>query len=72
MLCFRDMTFCAAECANADCERRLTPEVRAAAFDWWRGPGAPMAVADFSPRCAIYQPHTPTEGVTTPDGGRKP
>jgi len=56
MIGFRDKTFCAAACENADCHRNVTPEVEAAAERWWGGPGAPMAMADFSGRCADYLP----------------
>lgn len=42
---YRDMTFCrGAGCAKfAGCPRALTPEVRAAAQRWWRGPNPPIA-----------------------------
>lgn len=54
MICYRDMTFCIAKCATVDCSRKYTPEVQAAADEWWGGindQGGPVAVSDFSPTC---------------------
>lgn len=56
MICFRDMSFCSAECLTVDCRRQFTPEVRAAARRWWGGDEAPIAFADFSPDCPDYAP----------------
>lgn len=53
MMCFRDRTFCGAQCFNAECDRRLTPEVTEAAERWWGKPGAPIAMADLSARCGV-------------------
>jgi len=55
MICHRDMTFCASDCINADCERRLTDEVKAAARKWWGKDGAPIAMADMSGACSFYR-----------------
>jgi len=54
MICFRDMTFCSAECATTDCARNWTPEQQEAARKWWRGNDAPVAFADFSGDCPDY------------------
>jgi len=54
MICYRDMTFCNAECDNTDCHRKLTDEVWANAAKWWEGDDAPVAVADFSKNCTIF------------------
>lgn len=57
MTCYRDMTFCKAECDNKDCHRLLTPEVWASAAKWWGSDeGVRVAVSDFSPRCPVYIP----------------
>lgn len=54
MLCFRDMTFCEAECDTVDCHRRFTPDQEAAAERWWGKPGAPVALSDFSTSCPFF------------------
>lgn len=52
MICYRDMTFCTALCGNTECNRKYTPEVQAAADEWWSGDeGGPVAISDFSPIC---------------------
>ena len=51
---FRDMTFCAAKCANAECERRWTNELASKARAWMRD--LVVAFCDFSPTCPDYQP----------------
>jgi hypothetical protein len=58
MLCFRDMTFCSAECRTTDCRRNWTPEKAAEARQWWgdmKGE-APVAFSDFSAHCSDYDP----------------
>jgi hypothetical protein len=55
-MCFRDKTYCAAECANAACSRQFTKAEQEAAERWWGGPGAPVSWADMSVGCADYQP----------------
>ncbi len=47
MLCYRDRTYCGAQCFDcpATCDRILTPEVQAAADQWWGKPGAPIAIS---------------------------
>lgn len=61
MLCFHDMTFCSAyavTCANSECRRAVTPEVRDSARRWWGGDGAPFAMSDLSHSCSIRIPIT--------------
>jgi hypothetical protein len=66
VICFRDMTFCAAaeRCATADCPRRFGPAEEAAARQWWGsdadGEGPPVAFADFSGRDCFIPPEQPT------------
>lgn len=56
-MCFRDMTFCNAKCANTECSRKLTEEVEDAAEKWWGvdKDGAPIAVSDFSHDCKEFK-----------------
>jgi len=54
MICFRDRTYCAAQCANKECPARLTDEAREAAAKWWNGADAPIALADMSDACGAY------------------
>lgn len=56
MICFRDMTFCDAKCANTKCHRMLTDDVKARARSWWGQPGAPIAVGDLSNGCPKFKP----------------
>jgi hypothetical protein len=63
MICFRDMTFCTAACADTQCHRRLTPDVKAAARRWWGGDDAPIAMADYSDGCQDYDPIKDTPHV---------
>ena len=56
MICYKDMTFCNAECDNTRCDRMLTPEVWASAAKWWGSDDAPVAIADFSNICDVYHP----------------
>jgi hypothetical protein len=55
MICFRDMTFCSAPCANGECHRHFGADDRAAAETWWGGSGAPISYADFSAGCESFQ-----------------
>lgn len=63
-LCYKDRQWCAASghCAQAECERKITPEVQAAAGRWWESMGGSadtgpvFDMADMSGRCGIYQP----------------
>ena len=58
MICYRDMTFCAAKCATIDCPRQFTDEHREKAKAWWGDApgGPPVAWADFSGSCSEYVP----------------
>jgi hypothetical protein len=56
MICYKDMTFCNAECANDKCFRKYTKEVVANAAKWWGSDEAPIAVQDMSTNCPVYIP----------------
>jgi len=47
MICYRDMTFCKAACANESCHRNFTDEVRKMS----QKINLPVALADFSEDC---------------------
>ncbi len=66
MICYRDMTFCTANCANLACPDKLTDKVRDGAEKWWGQKGAPIAVSDFSANCSRY---VSTNHI--PDAGEK-
>jgi hypothetical protein len=52
MMCYRDMTFCASDCTNAECFRHLTPEIERKA----KLVGLDLALSDFHETCASYRP----------------
>lgn len=54
MICYRDRTFCTANCATPDCDIRLTEQVQLDARRWWGGDGAPISVQDCSGTCPEY------------------
>lgn len=54
MLCYKDMTFCSANCATV-CLIKLTPQVEEAAARWWGSFDAPIAVSDYSDTCQEYK-----------------
>lgn len=56
MICYRDMTFCASDCENKECQRCVTDEVRDAAEEWWGGKDYPIAKANFHLSCEEYKP----------------
>ena len=57
ILNFRDISFCASDCKNTGCARQFDAKDEKAAAEWWGGNGdAPIALQDFSPGCAHYQP----------------
>lgn len=56
MICYKDKTFCSAECMNRDCHRNYSPEVHDAAVAWG-GEDAPVAFSDFSKGCSEFVPH---------------
>ncbi|WP_230770600.1 hypothetical protein [Sphingomonas sp. Leaf4] len=64
MICYRDRTFCIADCTRTDCDVRMTPEVQAGADRWWAGfPGpAPIATGDRSAHCEYHQPKEQPDG----------
>ena len=52
MIVYDDITFCVREdCANKNCRRLLTQEVRDRAAD----AGLPLSVSDFGPVCKDYE-----------------
>lgn len=54
MLCYKDMTFCIANCRTI-CPIKLTPQVEEAAAKWWGSSDAPIAVSDYSDTCQEYK-----------------
>ena len=60
MICFRDMTFCNAKCANTACSRKLTDKVLDDFVLLDRAFFSPISVADMSENCEQYLP----EGVS--------
>ena len=54
MFCYRDMTFCIANCA-AVCPIKLTSQVEEAAAKWWGSSDAPIAISDYSDTCSHYK-----------------
>jgi len=57
ILCFRDRTFCDANC-SAECAIKLTESVLKDAEEWWGDKSAPIAVSDFSDSCETYSKET--------------
>lgn len=55
------MTFCSSDCVNTACMRHFGDDDRAAAEKWWGGDDYPLAIADFSNHCQIYQKPEKTE-----------
>lgn len=55
MMCYKDLTFCSAQCKNDKCDRQFTDEIHEAARKWWGGDDAPIAFMDFSTTCQEYQ-----------------
>ena len=53
VICYRDMTFCSAACANYNCPRNYTDDVHLAAREWMDPPL--VAFADFSKDCGEYK-----------------
>lgn len=63
MICFKDMTFCSAECANHQCPRNFTPDQKVQARNWWGGDDVPVAFADFKTGCEDFiEPRRTGEG----------
>lgn len=58
MLCYKGRSWCSASplCATAECDRKVTDEVRADAAKWWGEDGAPFSYQDYSTRCGEFQP----------------
>jgi hypothetical protein len=55
VMCYRDRTYCAGPCANAECSRQITDEVTDAA----NRKGLPLAVMDLRDGCSFYVPPPP-------------
>lgn len=55
-LCFKDKTFCSAQCKNHHCHRNWTDDLHHAAVKWWGSEGAPVAFMDYSKTCEEYKP----------------
>jgi hypothetical protein len=61
---YRDRQWCSlsSRCAQAECHRKITPEVHAEATAWWQSfggkpeDGPVYQQADLSGRCGAYQP----------------
>lgn len=47
MTCYRDITFCSEKCANFNCHRNYTDEVRAGADAWAKRCGFSSAPVSF-------------------------
>ncbi len=50
MICYKDRTFCVAECANTQCGSKLTDEVKFAASYY----GLPLSLSDLSGNCELF------------------
>lgn len=58
---FRDQTFCGSDCIRSGCFRYFGEAEKAAAERWWKGPGAPVAYANFAQTCKEYVPPSENE-----------
>lgn len=60
MICYKDMTFCTASCAQDSCKRNWDMEDKEAYNQWsqtFGGDGqGPVAFSDFSSECPYYIP----------------
>lgn len=52
MISYKDMTFCIASCANRECPRKYTQDVRNDVVEI----DLPVSMTDFSPICKVYIP----------------
>jgi hypothetical protein len=59
MISYKDKTFCIAACANRECPRKYTEDVRKQAEEWWGDVAAPVAV--IRPDGYVLVPVEPTE-----------
>jgi hypothetical protein len=61
MICYRDMTFCTAQCGLLSCPRKFTEAEREESLSWWGDlPGEPpIAFADFAATCPDHVPIAP-------------
>jgi len=60
MMCYKDKSFCSAECLNKICHRQFTTEMEKSSRKWWSHDldNAPVAFMDFSGSCEAYIPPT--------------
>jgi hypothetical protein len=56
MMCYKDMTYCNADCLTILCPRKFTEEDHANAYDWWGDENYPVAFSDLSEGCPDYTP----------------
>lgn len=61
MLCYRDRTYCIAECNNTTCPLRLTPKIEKEAEDF----GLPICAADYTGGCAEFMEKTNGDNSTS-------
>jgi len=54
MICFKDIAFCASDCANVAGFRRFDDGELKEARVWWGGDNPPIAFSDFSGDCDKY------------------
>ena len=57
MICYKDKTFCVANCATTTCPVMYTEQVQLDSDKWWnKGIGkAPIMVSDYSDTCKDYK-----------------
>jgi hypothetical protein len=54
MMFYRDKTFCTyLQCADKECNRRLTDEIKQKAREWWGKDNPPICVFAARPECFI-------------------
>ena len=58
MMCYKDKSFCSAECLNKSCHRQFTKEMDKGSRKWWSHDpdNVPVAFTDFSGDCPVYIP----------------
>ena len=63
MICYRDRTYCIRACANIECDRNVTEEVREAAQEMELG----IAFGDLKTDRCGYEPSAPKLSVVSDD-----
>ena len=56
MICFKDQSFCNAECENYTCSRMFTGKIVKEAQEWWGSENPPISLMDMSIGCSAYIP----------------